>query len=206
MVQKGQPDNCTNEHAAGAHLDRVRIVSSMAQLSEYELERLRTIATNGARLAEIMGEDPLDFKVYRTKRRTLSAEEVERRSAAGAALQKSRLANQRPTSQRLVLLAASTAERNASSVASIYDSPAALDALEREGPKKKLVVRQHPESAGLVEPQLAPPLESGTQDCGPGATQRAPAGRRSGSTCPLCQRRAYCDLHADAAPRMHCGG
>ena len=56
----------------------------MAQLSEYELERLRTIATNGARLAEIMGEDPLDFKVYRTKRRTLSAEEVERRSAAGA--------------------------------------------------------------------------------------------------------------------------
>ena len=116
------------------------------QLSEYERERLRTIATNSARLAEIMGDDAL---VCRTQRRTLSAEELERRSAAGAALHAARLANRRPTSRRLVLLAASTAERaSASPVASIYESSAALEALERDAPKKKARKMQRREEAG----------------------------------------------------------
>eukprot|EP00964_Phaeocystis_antarctica_P085188 scaffold53762_cov49-Phaeocystis_antarctica.AAC.1 len=118
-------------------------------LSEYELQRLRNIATNRARLAELALDDALDT---RTQRRTLSADEIERRSAAGAvrlrsgwlarALHESRLANRRPTSRRLVLLAASSAERaRASPVAPIYESSAALDALEREAPKRK--VRQY---------------------------------------------------------------
>ena len=121
-------------------------------LSEYERERLRTIATNSARLAEIMGDDAL---VCRTQRRTLSAEELERRSAAGAALHKARLANRRPTSQRLVLLAASAAERRASAsppVASIYESSAALDALERDAPKKARV-RSLPHTLGVHTPR-----------------------------------------------------
>ena len=50
-------------------------------LSEYELQRLRNIATNRARLAELALDDALDT---RTQRRTLSVEEIERRSAAGA--------------------------------------------------------------------------------------------------------------------------
>jgi hypothetical protein len=119
-------------------------------LSEYEHERLRTIATNKARLAEIMGGDALDC---RTQRRTLSAEEVERRSAAGAALHKARLANRRPTSRRLVLLAASSVERaSANPVASIYESSAALDALERDAPKKARV-RSLPHTLGVHTPR-----------------------------------------------------
>uniref|UniRef100_A0A7S0ED00 Uncharacterized protein n=1 Tax=Phaeocystis antarctica TaxID=33657 RepID=A0A7S0ED00_9EUKA len=115
-------------------------------LSEYELQRLRNIATNRARLAELALDDALDT---RTQRRTLSADEIERRSAAGAALHESRLANRRPTSRRLVLLAASSAERaRASPVAPIYESSAALDALEREAPKRKVRKKQRREGEG----------------------------------------------------------
>ena len=56
-------------------------IAMAENLSEYELQRLRNIATNRARLAELALDDALDT---RTQRRTLSAEEIERRSAAGA--------------------------------------------------------------------------------------------------------------------------
>ena len=107
-----------------------------AQLSEYEQGRLRTIAENNARLKEIGLLD--DALACRTQRRTLTAEELARRSAAEKARHEARLANRRPSSRRLELLAANAAERaRESPVASIYESSAALDALERDARKEK---------------------------------------------------------------------
>ena len=107
-----------------------------AQLSEYEQTRLRNIAENNARLAHIGLLD--DALACRTQRRKPSAEELARRSAAGAARHEARLANRRPSSRRLELLAASAAERaRARPVASIYESSAALDALERDARKER---------------------------------------------------------------------
>ena len=80
----------------------------MAELSEYEEQRQRNIAENNARLAHIGLLD--DALACRTQRRTLTAEE----------------------------LAASAAERaRARPVASIYESSAALDALERDARKER---------------------------------------------------------------------
>ena len=109
----------------------------MAQLSEYEEQRQRNIAENNARLAHIGLLD--DTLACRTQRRTLSAEELARRSAAGAARHEARLANRRPSSRRLELLAASAAERaRARPVASIYESSAALERdARKERPRKK---------------------------------------------------------------------
>ena len=108
----------------------------MAELSEYEQTRLRNIADNKRRLEESGLLD--DALACRTQRRTLSAEELARRSAAGAARHEARLANRRPSSRRLELLAASAAERaRERPVASIYESSAALDALERDARKAK---------------------------------------------------------------------
>ena len=90
-----------------------------AQLSEYEQTRLRNIAENNARLAHIGLLD--DALACRTQRRTLSAEELARRSAAGAARHEARLANRRPSSRRLELLAASDSKRAAAAATRLVE-------------------------------------------------------------------------------------
>lgn len=108
----------------------------MADLSEYELERLRTIASNNARLKEILGDaKSLCRTDERKARRTLSSEELEQRAAARERSQQQAEANRRPASRRLELLA--RAPVSTGSRAKIYESAAALDALQQEAPKKK---------------------------------------------------------------------
>ena len=108
----------------------------MADLSEYELERLRTIASNNARLEEILGgAKSLCRTDERKVRRTLSSEELEQRAAARERSQQQAEANRRPASRRLELLVRATVSTGAR--AKIYESAAALDALEHEAPKKK---------------------------------------------------------------------
>ena len=127
----------------------------MTDLSEYELQRLRTIESNESKLAEILGDAA---QRCRKEKVALTAEQLEQRQLAKERRHRELLANQRGSSRIQEKRAREAEQALAQPVPSIYESEKALEAVERDLPKQKRSrAKRQKEDAGevLTADQLA---------------------------------------------------
>ena len=111
----------------------------MEELSQYEVERLRTIQSNEAKLREILGDAA---RIFKKEKVVLTAAQIEERQRARERRQRELHANRRGSSRI-------QEKRVAEPVPSIAESEAALEALERELPKQRRGAECNPSRPSL---------------------------------------------------------